>query len=282
MKKRLISLLVCVVLITALLPVSASADFGPKPETFIDFEGGFDGQTYYVTLLSDGSSYGPWNPDAEYDEYRGDKAVWDKFAGYDDPDGFMFLGNFQDCTETDRFSWTYYPPEVFKILVYFPDTDELLVLPEVYETYAFVSYFTVDTEDLSIAKTYEFGNELLSLFLRIVITIAVEIGVAWLFRFREKAQLMLIVKVNLFTQILLNVILNTVNFFSGMLAVFLLFFLGELIVFDTEAIIYGKKLPRENSEGKRLRPVLYAFVANLASLLSGFVILFYIPLMYHH
>lgn len=63
---------------------------------------------------------------------------------------------FRDCTETSEFKWTYYPPQRFKILVYFPETDSFAV-SGIYERYAFDSYYKVDAGDIELkpSSTYE-------------------------------------------------------------------------------------------------------------------------------
>ena len=48
-----------------------------------------------------------------------------------DEDGYYFLQFFEDCTETSKFTWGYYPPTKFKILIYFPEHDSFVVSNEV-------------------------------------------------------------------------------------------------------------------------------------------------------
>ena len=63
MKKRIISW-VAALLFAALTifcgTVRVSADMGPKPSTTIDFEN-MNGEKYYVTLLSESKSMGPYS-----------------------------------------------------------------------------------------------------------------------------------------------------------------------------------------------------------------------------
>jgi hypothetical protein len=149
MKKRLWVLVFILVLLIPTLSVTASADTGPKPSVVVRFKG-LEQESYYVTLLSDKDSTGPWSKNNEYKTYYGDEKIWEKLNSYSDPDDFYFLGCFADCADTDTFKWTYYPPSTFKILIYFPDYDRFVVSADTYERYAFDSYYTVDATNLDI------------------------------------------------------------------------------------------------------------------------------------
>ena len=131
---------VFLLLLILFLPISASADTGPKPSVRIAFTGG-EGLTFYGTLLSRYDSTGPasaWNGQEEYASYHpGEEGyeVWRKFVDYKDADGFYFLQEWWDCSENQALNWIYYPPSTFKILLYFPDSDTFCISP-VYEKYA--------------------------------------------------------------------------------------------------------------------------------------------------
>ena len=127
MAKRLLQLILFVCLLIA--PTTAYADIGPKPSVNIEFEG-IDSK-YYVTLLSETKSTGPYSAvdahlDFDNENYKpgdADYDIWVKFKDYDDADGYYFLQYFKECTESDLFKWTYYPPHKFKVLIYFPQED---------------------------------------------------------------------------------------------------------------------------------------------------------------
>lgn len=286
MKKRIL-MLVCVLMILS-VPLTAFADMGPKPSVVIDFQG-LEGKRYYATLLSKEKSTGPFSAvedtgeeDWSYQVGNADYAVFLKFAQYRDADGFYFLQNFQDCSETQQFSWTYYPPQVFKVLLYFPDTDQFLASGS-YERYAFDSYFTVEPQDgsLRVIPSYDYTAEAVSLFVRVLLTIAVELGIALLFGFREKRVFRLIVIINVVTQLALNVILNVINYHMGMLGFLMFFVLLELVVFLVEAVLYAVCL-KKRSEKKisAWKPWIYALAANTASFIVGVVLAFWMPGMF--
>ena len=285
MKRKVAALLMCLVLVMA-LPVTARADIGPKPSVRIEFTG-IEGETYYGTLLSKYSSTGPasaWDGSSEYARYvPGEEGydIWLKFTQYEDNDGYFFLQEWWDCSETNRLDWTYYPPTPFKILLYFPGTDSFYVSP-VYERYAFDSYFTVDlsaceTGPMLAAQSYNFTWEIISLVFRIILTVLLELGIALLFGYREKRVLGFLAVMNVMTQITLNVLLNIVNYNSGSMAFTFGYVLFEIVVFVIEAITYAALLCRFSSKQQRRRAVGYAFAANAGSFAFGLWLAHVIP-----
>ncbi|MGN0679232.1 MAG: hypothetical protein ACI4JS_06165 [Oscillospiraceae bacterium] len=299
---RIFVLLTCV--ITAIvLSVTASADMGPKPSVNVDFENLGD-ELCYATLLSR-TSTGPasaWtgiesdarhngNENYSYVPYGYD--VWKAFVEYEDSDGFYFLQEAWQINETKKLAWTYYPPNEFKILLYFPET-KTFASSGVYERYAFDTYFTVNMEgvDLSVDyneelstnerleayKSYNYGVEITSLAVRIVITILIEMAIALIFGYREKKQLLLLAAVNSVTQIILNILLNVINYNSGQLAFVVFYVLFELIVFAGEAIVYYILLNKISVKQKpKWLAVIYALAANVASFVGGMLIAQWLP-----
>ena len=280
-------LLLCVLLLITLLPVAARADTGPKPSVQVTFTGLGDAPCY-ATLLSEKKSTGPtgvWsgNEDEIYHNgtYEFDRAIWDAFTGYEDSDGFYFLQWSWQVNETKAFRWGYYPPSTFKILLYFPEQDQFYI-SGICERYAFDSYYTIDASNLNpgqplkTVKSYDYTLEILSLLARIVVTIALEIGVALLFGFRSKEELKVLVIVNVITQVILNVALNIANYNNGQQVFVWAYFGYELLVFIAEAIAYCIFLKRINGE-KLSKCIGYAFLANALSFGAGFAIAKLIP-----
>lgn len=283
--RRFAALLLCFAAVF-LFSMPSYADIGPKRSVEITFTG-TEEEPYYATLLSQEPSTGPhsvWDghsaaPD-RYDETE--QEIWHRFTEYKDADGFYFLQQFWECSKTDSMHWGYYPPETFKILVYFPRQDVFLTSP-VYTQYAFDSYFTADLSAASqgvftARKSYDYTWEIISLLCRIVLTILLEIGAALCFGYRQKKQLLLILWVNAATQIALNLALNVINFKNGPWVFTFWFALLELAVFAVEAILYAAFLvPPESRKTGKKRAVIYAFAANAFSFVAGFAIARYIP-----
>ena len=279
----------CFILMCFLISSPAYGDIGPKPSVVIDFIG-LEGKTYYVTLLSSVKTTGPYTAVKEgnisaYRYKKGDRDydIFMKFVDYKDKDGFYFLQFFQDCTQTHRFSWTYYPPNEFKILIYFPDTDCFIVSDRSFERYAFDSYFTANVSEtkITVKKSYDYTSEIISLIIRIVLTIGIESGIALLFGFREKKLIYFIVLVNIITQILLNFGLNIINFLYGNLAFIAFYILAEIMVFILEAILYTWYMKKHSIKSvSSWKAVLYAFVGNGTSFILGMYLAFWLPAIF--
>ncbi len=158
--KKLSCLFVFILAVAVMLcfSVTLHADLGPKPSVHITFENMLPGIECYGTLLSKTDSTGPsavWDGNEEYamhsENYEWaafDYATWKAFVEYEDPDGFYFLQEGWDVIESDGIHWTYYPPQEFKILLYFPEYNSF-VSSDIYERYAFDSYFTVDMTNVN-------------------------------------------------------------------------------------------------------------------------------------
>ena len=164
--RKWLTILICLVLAVSLFPITASADTGPKPSVRITFENLGD-EECWGTLLSSKKSTGPssaWdgngedarhneNPNGQYDWQDFGYDVWKAFVDYDEKDDYYFLQEAWQINETKELAWTYYPPNEFKILLYFPETEEYAV-SGVYERYAFDSYFTVNMDGVKLSVDY--------------------------------------------------------------------------------------------------------------------------------
>ena len=137
-----------------------------------------------------------------------------------------------------------------------------------------ITLCAVDTKaELPIAH-----RTILSLVARILITIAIEMGIALLFGFRGKKALLLLVIVNTVTQIILNVLLNIINFRSGSWAFIAWYIMLELAIFAIEAALYTAFMKKLTGKEK---PVLfygaYSLVANGISFGAGLIIANILP-----
>lgn len=306
MKKKFICVITAVILLSVMFSFTASADTGPKPSVNITFDN-MGNEKCYGTLLSASTPWGParaWDgkeapdyyvwegDDVEYNEEDGvHKEIWQKMADYTDSDGYYFLQRIWRVDETKELKWTYHPPTPFKILLYYPETDTF-VSSGIYERYAFDSYFTVNMEGISITdvnypqdnstpfcgtvtaeENYDYKWETVSLFARILITIVLEIGIALLFSYRAKNELLLICIINIVTQIILNVALNVINYQDGYMAFTACYIFLEAIVFALEAAVYCTRL----KDKKKSRNILYALTSNALSFGVGLWLAHIIP-----
>ena len=142
-----------------------------------------------------------------------------------------------------------------------------------------VSGGVVQAEDLP--RDYPYGREMLSLIGRALLTVALELAVAWLFKFRSGDMLFWIIVVNLVTQGLLNLGLNVFTYFCGALAgVTALFTLPvyvflELVVTLAELAVYRRVLAFQ--EMPRGRITAYAWIVNACSCAVGVLLSFQLP-----
>ncbi len=308
MRKRILRrvLLLCLLLPVHLL--SARADMGPKPSVVVRFQGIEPGTRYYVTLMAQEESTGPHSsvtafPELPVEAPSVDGDIWKKFVDYQDSDGFHFLQFFQDCTGKTEFQWAYYPPEHFKILVYFPDAEQFVECPEIFQQYAFDSYFdavysqnSLRAEEVSLSAsdyqeetagtitarpTYAWAWQMEGFLARLILTIALEVLLAAAFGFSEGKQLMLILLTNFVTQVLLNLALQWMGFQPSFVLYVLKYGLLELGVFLAEAVVYGLLLGRLGGPDRpKGHPVLYAAAANCLSFVVGYLISRMLPQLF--
>lgn len=278
MKKRLFAALLALFVLVPMLAGVVSADMGPKPSTIITVPGAEEPMV--LTLLGDKENYGP-NWAVKPGEKPGDrveaKDAWAVFRDYEDPDGFLFYGELWE----GQVRWTYWPPETFKVAVYYPERDLLWVSEDIYTRYAFRSHYRLTIPapgenavsgevDMILKKEHNVFTELGGLVFRIVLTLAVELTLAGFFGFRSKKQLRLILLTNLVTQVGLNVLLWMWYFYDGILIAMIRLFLAELLVLIAELTVYLLKLREEESAG---RTMLYTLCANALSVVLGFLFL---------
>ena len=284
MKRKLLTVLMVLCLFLS-LSVSVFADMGPKPSVRVSFEHLPEGAVY-GTLLSEQDHYGPhhspdWSwQDGYHSEQHGDDPIWQAFVAYKDADGFYFLQEWWDCTD-HPLEWTYYAPDPFKVLLYFPETGEYLV-SAIHERYAYDSSYTatVQGDALVLRKSYPWCGELLGLLIRMALTLAVELTVALAFGYHDKDALLLFVKVNLFTQLALNLLLNLYAYFNGLSPwIFVpLYALLEMLVIAAETVLYNHYLPGVTGEEQPRGKVLcYAMIANALSFVFGVFLMRHIP-----
>lgn len=280
MKKQFAAFLALLMLF-CVLAVPAWADIGPKPTVDLTFKG-LEGQQYAVALISRRENTpNPWMGDGwdTYDPEDGKQENWQALHDYVDPDGCKFGGYWEECGATHHFRWDYRAPSRFKILIWLEDTQTYLVSEEL-NRYAFDAYFTVQYTPagaLQVKRSYDYTWELISLVSRVVLTIAIELAIAWLIGWRTRRSVHILLWTNVVTQLGLNIALNVINYLEGSLAFAFSFFGLELIVFVVEGIVYQYLLSYKSKMAKTWQVWLYAFGANAASLLLGFKLAQWIP-----
>ena len=290
MRRRLFCGSILALLLVCLLPLWAAADTGPKPSITVTPEG-FGEDACYLTLLSQTETTGPWSKQESFaaskDSYgdpEADEAIWTAFNDYQDAEGFFFLGCYGEVTGGQMFCWSYYPPDTFKVLAYFPDSGTFAVGPAT-EREEFSARYTVSPsetgETLLIEKARNQEAENKSFVGRLVLTLALELAVAVVFAFRAKRQIITIVCMNLITQVGLNQaithlfpVVSSRWYWPGLLAL-------EVLIFLVEGAVYAKLLPRWKKDPAAVcHPWKYALAANVASFGVGLILARLIPGMF--
>ncbi len=296
MKKFIVAILLLIT-VSFLLPVPVYADMLPKQGVVVNFSN-VNKREMFVTLLCKYKQYGP-HLSVTVDENLkltdvnakdNKELAYYAFAIYARSDEFYFNGVIQECSEYKEFSWTYYSPETFKILCYFPQTDTYAV-SEIYSQYAFMSYFSVDLGDvgdlqsqyqITAENDYKYGLELLFLLVRIAITVGIELAIALPFGLIRKQYLVFLLILNVITQGILNLGVNVFEYFCGPMAWLLTGLLLEIFVFIIEGIACARTIPKIANKYNLGEPkgkitlVAYSFLANLCSLVIGFFVGLYI------
>lgn len=275
-----------------LSPITALADSGPKPSMRITV--GEECVGAYATLLSEKESTGPhaaWDGTEENAYHDKNQTygwgtpydIWEAFVTYEDADGFYYLQSTErKISDAGEYIWGYYPPERFKLLLYFPESDSYLV-SGIYERYAFHSYFSASVSacGLSLVRSYDYTAEVIGLAARIVITLTAEILLALLFFPKEGRMLLPIALINVVTQLLLNLALAKTGYMNGARAFVLRYINLELLVTAAEAAVLFFLAPlRSSCERPRMRAVLYAVVANACSFALGYAVSLLIPKLF--
>ena len=281
MKKTACRLLTAL-LLCLLLSGTVFADMGPHFSVEIRIDG-LEGRSCYATLLSRQESTGPasaWDGHSEPDEYlldgmdrtEGLEAFY-ALGRYQDPDGYYFLERFFRV-EDGSFTWGYYPPDEFKLLLYFPDTGTLAA-GEKLERYAFDSAYRCELRPDgslgSFTRTNSLPRQIPAFLLRAAATILVELLIAGLFGLVSRASLPLLIQTNLWTQLGLNLVLALYSHSNGssgamFIAVYLML---ELAVLAVETAVYMGGLPTRTKRDSRKLCAVYALTANAASFALG-------------
>lgn len=260
--------------------VSVYADMGPKPSLDIEFRG-IEEKLFYVTLTTGAAE------DAiearKQSENEPENAAWNAFVEYSGTDGFYFTGDYKEGSSSDdsKFYFNIYRniPEEFKILIYYPESDRLVVSSEVCQRHNFYSRYIIqmDGQDIQSVKSDQNAfMEILKFFARMVATIVIELLIVLPFVFRNQQKILVIVITNVVTQLLLNIVMTFCYAIVGGWALIFFYPALELGVVLIEGTVYSILLHRFDTKKRKigisiLLAWLYAIIANVLSFLVGYV-----------
>lgn len=131
--------------------------------------------------------------------------------------------------------------------------------------------FTLDLSNMTLREGTLPLRSVLLVALRVVLTLALEGAVFYLFRFREKRSWAAFFIINLITQGLLNVAINGGSISGGYMLLSLILLEILIVIVEIPAFLIAV------NEGKWWKRLLYVLSANLLSLILGGILITYLP-----
>ncbi len=181
----------------------------------------------------------------------------------------------------------YHAPSRFKLILIFED--ESYITSDIITTKLFNSRITWDLSGIDLTTTqigvgdvteeWPIAYMSIDLIVRIVLTILIEILVLYVFGYRLKESFKLVLYINIVTQtILTGFVIAMRYFYFPFLGEIFVLIVGEFFIFMIEITLFVFFL----KEFTKKKAALYGFVANLISLMAGFLFLmiFYMILSY--
>ena len=270
MKRRLLRVAACLLLCLAALPLSASADTGPKPAVSITVVNAPAGEYYLDLLITDPSDYPNVNGE-DYDPalIRGLKS-WEGEGWYPALVEGTSAPLFGDLTPgadgAHRFSY-FGLPDTFRIAVSGPDGAQ--ATEEAFTRTVFYTRLTYDWQSNSITRATSPAGFYAAQFLSTLVpTLIVEGLLLFAFGFRARRDWLVFLFTNLATQLFLHLWVGT----GGILAAgvhplwYAVLLIAEVPILLAELLVYLFLL-KEHGRGRR---ALYALCANVASYAVGF------------
>ena len=274
MKRKSIIALIILLLIM-FQPITAYADMGPKPCIYVKFEN-IGNRTVYASFYAlDGGpspvSYGDWEEVPE--------EIQKVFLDYSVTEEARFVEDIWIINEEKSImECGYMPPDKYKLVVYIPEENEILE-SDFYTRDRFEEKYITDisqTDEKLILKEeeYNYSGDVLAAILRVILTVIIELAIAFLFMIRGKKSVIIIVVTNVVTQLYLNINLLMASYRGGGAPFnILLYFIIETVIFFVEAFVYIIALRKVNDPPiGAFRAIAYALVANLITFIAGLVI----------
>lgn len=277
-------LIVVMVLLTFVLMFSntVSADIGPKPSLTLKVNYNTN-YKIHVELLKKG--------DLSDDVYEYSNHLSPVFYDYlldRSFDGYISATlydhkpyNFGVLIKEDYFEAhaTYRYPKYFKVLI-FDETNNKVFITEDIRQEAFDSIMeitisddnknydviTIVEKDIKISEKHSFKTGFLGIVVRVVLTIAAEALILFLFFYRKKESYFIVTLTNFITQLLLSIILFLSFYYSGAFIYALSFVIGEVIVIAVELLIFSVYLDEKGMN----RAIIYTVVANAITIAITF------------
>ena len=252
MKKKLLFLLLIL-----LLPITASADTGPKPSITIKLKN-INTTNYKIDLLSDFSDKKEYIDDIvdHYSDYK----VEPIYKYHEDYMYATCLRNFLlhgeiKGNKTKTHTFTYFGvPNKFKVIIQMPDGS--IRVSELIEKNAFDYDVTIDVNDMKVVNENN-DIDIFNYIKILLITVIIEFLIALLFKTKKYYVIII-------TNIITNTLLQFVMFKNSNILLFLMF---EIIIFISELFIYLRYI-----EIDKKKLLLYTIIANIITMLLTFIV----------
>ena len=232
--------------------------------------------TCYGTLLSEKTVSGSWDSKLSYD-YPVPEEILSFFESYEDPDRYSYLNYLQDVSEGLLY-WPFYPPEKFKVLLYWPDTQTYAVSEKPIERYALNSTYKADISDgtVHLVRNYNYGRLVAITLIRIAVLVTVSFLVTLLYTQSDKKAIRSFFLSTVPFQTILNLLISVYSFRNGFSVVeyYLFLWIPYILFFLLQGYIYRRKTNLYRS------PFLCSFFGNLSAYAVGLLMADVIPALF--
>ena len=232
-------------------------------------------ETCYGTLLAKKSGGGNWSIQVEHD-VKAPEEVKAAFKEYEDSDHFLYFNYFQDVSEGLLY-WPDYPPEEFKLLLYFPSSDTFISTSPT-NRYALNSKYiaTIKNDTVELRRNYNYLQLIGITILRIIILTLVASLLAILIGRPLKMDLKYIFMNNLIFQTILNIIITFYSYKNGFTVVEYISVVpfAYIIMFFPHWYIYHFKTKTMNY------PVFSAFFSLVGTYAVGYLLVDLLGFLY--
>jgi hypothetical protein len=150
--------------------------------------------------------------------------------------------------------------------------DEQISIFELDNLVEYHNTYTININTMELVKGKTLIRSIRLVGIRLLLTLLIEGFVFYFMGFREKRSWIVFLLINLITQSMLNIYINTLEIATSYAILILIF--AEFWVFVSEAIA----IPRLLNEGKYGKKISFVLIANILSLVVGGYLITLLPL----
>ncbi len=247
---------------------------GYHQTTKIEFEG--INETCYGTLLANVTVVGALSTQIDNDT-RAPENVTKAFKEYKDVDNYFYLNYLQDVSG-GLLHWSYYPPEKFKVLLYFPDSDRFVVSDTINTRYALTSTYkaTINNGYINLSRNYNYMKMIIITLFRVLIGIILALLMTLLVGRPLRNDYKYPFLTNIIFHIILNILISIYSFKNGFTIVEYITFIW--IPYVLFFIYQGYKY--KNEAGSIRVPFFCSFLSNLFVYIIFLLLVDFVPTLF--